>query len=121
MADLRRLPGAIVEHWDWQLGASCRGMDVGHFYHPPDERNAAREQRIKQAKAICRPCPVIAECLDHALRVREPYGIWGGHSENERAALLCVQSLRYPARTIDTDQLQDQKPGSARPFGRVTQ
>ena len=73
MTDLRRLPGATVEHWDWQLGASCRGMDVGHFYHPPDERNAAREQRIADAKAICRRCPVIAACLDHALRVREPY------------------------------------------------
>ena len=112
MTDLRRLPGAIVEHWDWQLGASCRGMDVGHFYHPPDERNAAREQRIADAKAICRRCPVIAACLDHALRVREPYGIWGGHSEDERAALLGVQSLRYPARLLEIHQAGEQEPPS---------
>jgi len=113
MTDLRRLPGATVEHWDWQLGASCRGMDVGHFYHPPDERNAAREQRIADAKAICRRCPVIASCLDHALRVREPYGIWGGQSEDERAALLGVQSLRYPARTIAISPPRGPNPGSA--------
>ena len=121
MTDLRRLPGAIVEHWDWQLGASCRGMDVGHFYHPPDERNAARVQRIKEAKAICRRCPVIAQCLDHALRVREPYGIWGGHSEDERAAMLGVESLRYPAKIVDAPQIQKREPGSAQRRVQVTQ
>jgi WhiB family redox-sensing transcriptional regulator len=121
MADLRRLPGAIAEHWDWQLAASCRGMDVGHFYHPPDERNSAREQRIAEAKKVCHRCPVIAECLDHALRVREPYGIWGGRSEDERAALLGVQSLRYPARIVDAPQLQERGPGSTRLRVQVTQ
>ena len=120
MADLRRLPGAVAEHWDWQLGASCRGMDVGHFYHPPDERNSAREQRIAEAKKVCHRCPVIAECLDHALRVREPYGIWGGHSEEERAALLGVESLRYPARIVDAPQFQERAPGSTRLRVQVT-
>ena len=95
---MRRLPGAIVELWDWQLEASCRGMDVGRFYHPPAERNEAREERIAQAKAVCRRCPVFSQCLEHALQVREPYGIWGGRSEDERAELLGVESLRYPAR-----------------------
>jgi WhiB family redox-sensing transcriptional regulator len=111
MTDLRRLPRATVEHWAWQLDASCRGMDVGHFYHPAAERNKAREQRIAQARAICQQCPVIAECLDHALRVREPYGIWGGRSEDERAALLGVKSLRYPARIIEIGQPKDKEPG----------
>ena len=119
MTDVRRLPGAIVEQWDWQLDASCRGMDVGHFYHPPDERNAAREQRIAEAKAICHRCPVIDKCLDHALRVREPYGIWGGHSEDERATLLGVQSLRYPARIIEV--VKDQEPGPAHHRVKATQ
>jgi len=120
MADLRRLPTAITEHWDWQLDASCRGMDVGR-YHPPDERNTAREQRIEQAKSICRRCPVIAACLDHALRVRAPYGIWGGRSEDERAELLGAQSLRYPARVVDAPQLQDRDPGSTRRHVQGTQ
>ena len=113
MTDLRRLPRAIAEQWAWQLKASCRGIDVSVFYHPAAERNKARRQRIARAKMICQQCPVIAECLDHALRVREPYGIWGGRSEDERAALLGVHSLRYPARIIGIGPPADHKPGDS--------
>jgi WhiB family redox-sensing transcriptional regulator len=73
-------------------------MDVAVFLHPREERNTARERRIARAKAICEACPVIDHCLDHALRVREPYGIWGGKSEDERASMLGLESLRYPKR-----------------------
>ena len=99
MADTKRLPEPLVDHWDWQLEAACRGMDSATFFHPPQERNSAREERIAQAKAVCQTCPAMMQCREHALRVREPYGIWGGLSEDERADLLGVQSLRYPART----------------------
>ena len=98
MADIARLPGPALYQWDWQLQAACRGMDVAVFYHPPAERNAARGNRISSAKTICQACPVITECCEHALRVREPYGIWGGLSEDERADILGLASLRYPAR-----------------------
>ena len=96
MADTTRLPPPLVTHWEWQNGAACRGMGSETFFHPVNERNAAREDRIAAAKAICRRCPAIKECLEHALRVREPYGVWGGRSEDERAFLLGVESLRYP-------------------------
>ena len=99
MADTKLLPGPHLHHYEWQLEAACRGMDSATFFHPRAERNAAREQRIAQAKAVCRTCPAIAACLAHALQVREPYGIWGGLSEDERAAMLGVESLRYPARS----------------------
>ena len=33
-------------------------------------------------------CPVRAECAAHALAVREPYGVWGGLTEDEREELL---------------------------------
>ena len=88
----------ILAHWNWQLNAACRGLDVGVFFHPWSERGSARKRRAQLAKAVCQSCPVIQECLEHALRVPEPYGIWGGLSENERADLLGVVSLRYPAR-----------------------
>jgi WhiB family transcriptional regulator, redox-sensing transcriptional regulator len=29
---------------------------------------------------------VLARCREHALRVREPYGVWGAMTENEREA-----------------------------------
>ena len=100
MADIRRLPQPQVTYWDWQLNAACRGMASTIFFHPPAERGDAREARISQAKAVCRTCPVIEQCMVHALRIPEPYGIWGGLSEDERAQRLGVQSLRYPARVV---------------------
>jgi WhiB family redox-sensing transcriptional regulator len=84
MANLSRLPGKNADLWDWQLLARCRGGDPEMFFHPRDERTTARAKRIKIAKAFCEPCPVKKECLEHALSVREPYGIWGGMSEEER-------------------------------------
>lgn len=97
MADNQRLPGPRVEYWDWQLAAACRGMDVETFFHPHQEGKKARRQRIAAAKAICSTCPVTDQCLDHALHTREPYGIWGGRSETERAEMLGLRTLRYPA------------------------
>jgi WhiB family redox-sensing transcriptional regulator len=79
-------------------------MDSSVFFHPLDERNEARQQRVAAAKRICQACPALAACREHALRVREPYGVWGGLSEDERASALGVQSLRYPARLPDTGQ-----------------
>ena len=93
----RRLPQPVSEEWDWQLIAACRGMDVEMFFHPLDEGRIGRSRRIEQAKVICHTCPVMTECRQHALTTREPYGIWGGLSENERALLLGVQKLRHPA------------------------
>lgn len=84
MADLSRLPGPDADLWDWQLLAACRGEDPDVFFHPEGERGAARAARIAHAKAICTACPVRAACAAHALAVREPYGIWGGLSEEER-------------------------------------
>lgn len=102
MADIARLPGPAINSYEWQLHAACRGMNSDTFFHPPDERTKARADRIAAAKAICRPCPAIAACRDHALSVREPYGIWGGLSEEERAERLGLYSLRYPARITDS-------------------
>jgi WhiB family redox-sensing transcriptional regulator len=41
-----------------------------------------------QAKAVCAQCPVIQNCLRWALAAREPYGVWGGLSAEERESLL---------------------------------
>ncbi|MGS0684493.1 WhiB family transcriptional regulator [Nakamurella sp. GG22] len=95
VAETHRLPEPLVVHWEWQNQAACRGMDSSTFYHPTGEPIDVRGNRIAAAKIICNQCPVITECLDHALRVREPYGIWGGLSEAERADLLGVRTLRW--------------------------
>lgn len=84
----KRLPPARTDVYDWQLRGACRGRDLRTFFHPDGERGAARARRRAAAKAICQTCPVIDACLKHALAVREPYGVWGGMSEEERGRLL---------------------------------
>ncbi|WP_275942329.1 WhiB family transcriptional regulator [Streptomyces spiramenti] len=88
MADFSRLPGPNADLWDWQLLAACRGVDSSLFFHPEGERGAARSAREASAKEVCMRCPVRAECAAHALTVREPYGVWGGLTEDEREELL---------------------------------
>ncbi len=69
----------------WQRRAACRGPIAKVFFPPSSpEGRVAREARETRAKAICRGCPVRIECLDYALEIREPHGIWGGLSEVER-------------------------------------
>ncbi|MGV0384398.1 WhiB family transcriptional regulator [Corynebacterium sp. 22_2729] len=83
-----QLPGPASSTWEWQLHGACRGADSSVFFHPDGERGRARAMREHRAKAICRECPVIEQCRNHALSVGEPYGIWGGLSESERDAIL---------------------------------
>lgn len=87
MADVSRLPGPNADFWEWQLLGKCRGMDSSVFFHSEGERGSAKQVRANAAKAICAECPVIRQCAEHALRVREPYGVWGGMSEEEREAI----------------------------------
>jgi WhiB family redox-sensing transcriptional regulator len=84
MSDLSRLPGPVADVWDWQLHAACRGLPSEVFFHPDNERGPARAARDEAAKAVCAGCPVQIQCRAHALDVREPYGVWGGMSEDER-------------------------------------
>lgn len=88
MADLTRLPGPNADFWDWQLGSACRATDPALWFHPEGERGPSRSARDAAAKAVCATCPVLAQCRAHALRVREPYGVWGGLSEDDREAVL---------------------------------
>ncbi len=96
MSDLRRLPGPVAERWDWQLQAACRRLDSTRFFHPDNERGSARAERIAAAKSVCAHCPVISACAGHALSVREPYGVWGGMSEEDRE-LIHAGRLPLPA------------------------
>ncbi|MFC5380122.1 WhiB family transcriptional regulator [Aquipuribacter nitratireducens] len=87
MAEISRLPGPVAELWDWQLEGACRGAETSLFFHPEGERGPARRNRDAAAVAICASCPVLAQCRAHALAVREPYGVWGGMTEDEREAV----------------------------------
>ena len=88
MAEISRLPGPIMDLWDWQYQGACREADPTLFFHPEGERGAARRQRDNAAKAVCATCPVLEMCREHSLQVREPYGVWGGLTEDERDEML---------------------------------
>ena len=88
MAEISRLPGPNADLWDWQLHGACRGQDPDTFFHPEGERGPRRRSREAAAKAVCGRCPVVAQCAAHALAVREPYGVWGGMSEDDRERIL---------------------------------
>jgi WhiB family redox-sensing transcriptional regulator len=76
-------------HETWHLKAACRGPESLLFFPPSlPERREDREVREAKAKLICADCNVQRECLEFALRVREPHGIWGGLTEAERRRLL---------------------------------
>ncbi|WP_327064348.1 WhiB family transcriptional regulator [Kitasatospora sp. NBC_01250] len=98
MVNVSRLPGAYEHHWNWQLHGSCRATENSLFFHPPGERGAAHDEREAAAKAICTDCPVRLDCLRHALTAREPYGVWGGLTEDERHRLL-ARGLRLAQPT----------------------
>lgn len=84
MADFSHLPGPVLDVWEWQFAGACREAEPSIFFHPDGERGSARRRRAEAAKAVCAMCPVISACREHALRAREPYGVWGGLSEEER-------------------------------------
>jgi WhiB family transcriptional regulator, redox-sensing transcriptional regulator len=65
---------------DWAARGRCSGQDPDALFVE------GREQRA--AKAVCKGCPVVAECLADALDNRTPFGVWGGMTERERRALL---------------------------------
>jgi len=88
VASIGRLPKALQEVYEWQYDAACVGVDESVFFSPDAERGPSRRAREAAAKALCAVCPVVRECLEHALAVREPYGVWGGLSINEREHLL---------------------------------
>ena len=76
---------------DWQLRALCRGNHAYLFFPPSTfERKDERERRELKAKAICGVCPVRESCYQHALTIREPFGIWGGLTEVERRNVSVV-------------------------------
>jgi len=72
----------------WRADAACRAGNAVHFFAPAHfERKPEKDAREGAARALCRTCPVQKDCLEFALMVQEPHGIWGGLNELERKRL----------------------------------
>ena len=84
-----------VDVMSWESRASCRDAETGSFM-PPLSGESVTERRSRElaAKRVCATCPVRGDCLDYALRVSEPFGIWGGLNEVERRDLASAPNER---------------------------
>jgi WhiB family redox-sensing transcriptional regulator len=74
---------------DWQRLGACQSVDSDVFFPPATfENKEARQLRESRAKAICHGCEVRVECLEWAVAIQEPHGVWGGLNESERRRMI---------------------------------
>lgn len=85
LAELAELLGSLPGPWA-DRGACRDARDDVHFPTGAEDSPGYR-LAAAIAKRECAGCPVIAECLAHALDTREPHGVWGGTTPAERRAL----------------------------------
>jgi WhiB family redox-sensing transcriptional regulator len=84
----------VYDEWAWQEESNCRGEDSEVFFLDPQARGKNKRDKEKAAKKICKGCPVVQQCLDHALSIPEFFGVWGGMTADERNSILRKQGLR---------------------------
>ena len=67
----------VSQDQDWRALGLCAKTDPDLFF-------AVGAIEHKQAKTICRSCPVRSDCLSFAMDSPIDHGIWGGLTERER-------------------------------------
>lgn len=60
----------------WKQEALCGDPENYEYYQDLFFSDIIED--IIEAKELCRECPVLAECLEAAIEVSEPWGVWGG-------------------------------------------
>jgi len=84
----------VYDEWAWQEQANCREVESDLFFLDPLVRGKKKRQIEKEAKKVCKGCPVINECLSHAILIPEFFGVWGGMTADERNRILRKKGLR---------------------------
>lgn len=69
----------------WWERARCRDEDPELFF--PVGTSGPAVVQAELARAVCRRCPVIDECLQWALSTGQDAGVWGGLTADERRAM----------------------------------
>lgn len=64
----------------WNELGNCRTGDPDRLF--------VTGAKQRDARRICRGCPVLAQCLAMALDERIEFGVWGGMTERERRSVL---------------------------------
>jgi WhiB family transcriptional regulator, redox-sensing transcriptional regulator len=76
-------PGRARTGPNWRRRALCRdGVDSTLFFSP-------KWAEMHRAKAMCDGCPVVVDCLEHALKMPfRPAGVWGGTTKHQRDVMI---------------------------------
>lgn len=78
---MSQYPSAFGER-QWAEDAACRGLPLEMFFLDCTDRRS--ERKVREARAVCRSCPVRLDCAQHALSRPERFGVWGGLTPGER-------------------------------------
>jgi WhiB family redox-sensing transcriptional regulator len=74
----------VVEDIDsWSDDAACKVSVHPSSWWYPEKDWSHLHPYVKAALAVCKECPVRQKWLGYSL-VKEPYGIWGGMTEQQR-------------------------------------
>lgn len=66
--------------------AACEGAPTNLFYIIEEDKRVINLIGLEPVRRICGSCPIWNKCLAYGMR-HEIYGMWGGLSSKERAAL----------------------------------
>lgn len=78
---------------EWRNDAACKDIPHPELLFYVDDRNDGA-LATQEAKAICRECPVRAECFTYAYENRIPHGVWGGATYEERRLMWRREAAR---------------------------
>lgn len=87
-------------------------VDAPEFFFPEGTEDSKRYD-IGAAKYLCSQCPVIDACRMYALEAKEPFGIWGGLTPEERADFTKAISF-HPLRNRPSHSSTEPTAGTQR-------
>lgn len=89
---------------NWRALASCKHSPDRSIFFPVQGElpNDETKARISAAKEVCSGCPVRLQCREAG--VDEPFGIWGGLTEQERNRWGRRRRLKRPREVVYTQR-----------------
>lgn len=94
-----RSNASLYEPWRDEAACAKPGVDPDLFYPPELDGHAgalqqlAAQRQLKQAREVCKECPVRLACLQDAVKHDERHGVRGGLTEFERDRARKVAGL----------------------------
>jgi WhiB family redox-sensing transcriptional regulator len=96
----------IAHSSDWTARAACVNEDPDLFF-PISEHSQSGLAQVHEALGVCAVCEVVTQCLDLALSIGTPWGVWGGQTAMARERIkrrsADAKRRRRLARILNTD------------------